>query len=152
MHANCLAFDTMIETPAGEVPVTGIKEGDLVMTVDEKGNRVAKPVIALGTAIAPPDHVMVRLVMADGRQLRVSPAHATADGRMVQDLSPGTPYSGSTIASAEREKYGNAKTYDLRPEGPTGHYWANKIALGSMLKETPPQVMEGRPAEPRAER
>ncbi|HTM68408.1 MAG TPA: Hint domain-containing protein [Candidatus Binatia bacterium] len=145
---NCLAFDTMIETPAGDVPVTGVKEGDMVMTVDEKGDRVAKPVQALGSAIAPPDHVVIRLVLSDGRQLRISPGHATSDGRTIADLAIGSPYSGATVASVEREKYGNAKTYDLRPEGATGHYWANKVLVGSTLMETPPQVMEGRPAEP----
>ena len=76
---------------------------------------------------------MVHLVLADGRELLVSPGHRTADGRAVGALELGDPLDGSTITRWELVPYAGDRTYDLLPAGVTGHYWANGIALSSTL-------------------
>jgi hypothetical protein len=81
---------------------------------------------------APHGHEVVRLALADGRVVFVSPGHPTLDGRRVADLANGARYDGSTIVSAARVAY-SGFTYDVLPSGPTGTYFANGILLGSTL-------------------
>ena len=76
---------------------------------------------------------MVHLVLADGRELLVSPGHPAADGRRAGDLKVGDSLDGSTVARWELVPYAGDRTYDLLPGGPTGHYWANGILLASTL-------------------
>ena len=129
----CLAASTKIATPGGPVRVTDIQVGSVVWTQDRAGRRVAAPVVALGSLEAPAGHRMVHLVLADGRELFVSPGHRTADGRQVGTLSVGDALDGSTIASLELVPYASLRTYDLRPAGATGFYWADGILLASTI-------------------
>lgn len=105
------------------------------MTVDERGGQAVAPIIELGSTVAPPGHQLVRLILVDGRLLRVSPGHPTFDGRTVADLKVGTPYDGAIIASVDLEPYGGGHTFDILPAGPTGQYWANAIRMGSTLRK-----------------
>lgn len=117
----CLAGGTFIATPNGEVKVENLKVGDLVWTQNEKGERIAVPIIKVGKTSVPPDHKMVRLVSPDGRILLVSPGHSLPDGRLVGDVY------------AERVSYSQAYTYDILPGSATGFYWANSLLLDSTL-------------------
>jgi hypothetical protein len=129
----CLAAGTRIATPRGETLVQDLRVGDVVWTQDAQGARVAEPLIAIGQAPVPPTHEVVRLVLEDGRHVLVSPGHPTADGRRVGDLRPGDALDGAIISSATREPYGSGLTYDVRPAGVRGTYWANGVLLGSTL-------------------
>ena len=129
----CLAATTMIDTPQGAVPVTDVEPGMLVWTQALDGRRVAARVLEVGSMVAPPTHLMVHLVLADGRQLFVSPGHKTADGRMVGTLRQGEALDGSIIRRSELVPYTGGHTYDLLPEGPTGTYWADGTLLASTL-------------------
>jgi hypothetical protein len=84
---------------------------------------------------APAGHRMVHLVLADGRELLVSPGHRTADGRQAGNLSVGDQLDGSTITAWELVPYAGGRTYDLLPAGATGLYWANEILMASTLRQ-----------------
>jgi hypothetical protein len=129
----CLAAATLIATPGGEVRVTDIKPGIVVWTAGRDGSRIAAPVVEVGSMVVPTGHVMVHLRLADGRELLASPGHRTADGRPLASLTLGDELDGSTITVWELVPYGDARTYDLLPSGPTGTYWANGIQLSSTL-------------------
>ena len=129
----CLAAATLISTPTGDVRVTDVKPGMLVWTVATDGGRVAAPVIEVGSVEVPAGHMMVHLVLADGRELLASPGHRTADGRQLGSLASGDALDGSTITRWELVPYSGDRTYDLLPAGTTGRYWANGILLSSTL-------------------
>lgn len=129
----CLAAATTIATPQGEVRVTDVRPGLLVWTEDAAGNRVAAPVVEIGSMAVPAGHLMVHLKLADGRELLVSPGHPTADGRKAGALHAGDELDGSPITLWELVPYSGDRTYDLLPAGLTGHYWANGILMSSTL-------------------
>ena len=130
----CLALGTRIATPRGEATVEDLRIGDIVWTIDERGHRVAAPLIAIGSTPVPASHQVVRLALDDGRVVFVSPGHPTADGHRIGDLVAGDALSGARVATAERVRYLGGATYDLLPAGATGVYWANGILLGSTLR------------------
>src|SRR5450756_739991 len=129
----CLAAATLISTPNGDIRVTEIKPGMMVWTANADGARIAEPVLEVGSIRVPAGHLMVHLVLADGRELLASPGHRTADGRALGSLAVGDPLDGSTITQWELVAYSGDRTYDLLPAGPTGSYWANGILLSSTL-------------------
>jgi hypothetical protein len=129
----CLAQGTLIDTPAGPVPVERLRLGDPIWTLTTDGRRVAGFVLALGSTAAPADHVVVRLVLEDGRTVLASPGHPLADGRLIGDLRPGDAVDGSVVAVAVRQAYASSDTFDLVSSGETGVYFAGGIPLGSTL-------------------
>jgi hypothetical protein len=129
----CLAAATLISTPTGSVRVTDVKPGMLVWTVGVDGERIAAPVLEVGSIQVPAGHLMVHLVLADGRELLASPGHRTADSRQLGLLGRGDSLDGSTVTTWELVPYAGDRTYDLLPAGPTGRYWANGILLSSTL-------------------
>lgn len=129
----CLAASTLIATPSGPVLVADIRVGTIVWSESADGGRVAEPVVAAGSTPVPPEHLMVHLVLADGRELLASPGHRTADGRPLGSLQAGDSLDGSTIVRWELVPYAGGRTYDLLPAGATGYYWANGIELSSTL-------------------
>lgn len=130
----CLALGTSIDTPLGPRAVETLYLGDPIWTAAADGQRLAATVAALGSMPAPRGHLVVELVLSDGRTVHVSPGHPTADGRTVGALGVGDAYDGATVLGAARVPYGAARTYDVLPSGETGMYWANGIALGSTLR------------------
>jgi hypothetical protein len=130
----CLAEGTLIDTPAGLIPVQNLRLGMLVWTENGARAKIAQPVIRVGKTVVPGTHRVVHLVLADGRELWVSPAHPTADGRQVGQLQAGDALDGSLVRSAMLVSYKGYATYDLLPAGETGFYWANGILMGSTLK------------------
>jgi hypothetical protein len=129
----CLAAATLISTPTGNVRVTEIKPGMIVWTAGADGTRIAAPVLEVGNIQVPAGHLMVHLVLADGRELLASPGHRAADGRQLGLLARGDSLDGSTITTWELVPYAGDRTYDLLPGGPTGSYWADGILLSSTL-------------------
>ena len=129
----CLAASTMIATPNGPVRVTDVRVGTIVWTESAEGSRIAEPVVEVGSMVAPAGHLVVHLVLADGRELLVSPGHMTADDRALGMLKIGDALDGSTITRWELAPYAGERTYDLLPAGSTGRYWANGILLASTL-------------------
>lgn len=129
----CLAASTLIATPIGAVRVVDIKPGMLVWTADRSGRRVAATVLEVGNTQVPAGHLMVHVVLADGRELLASPGHKTADGRALGALAAGDALDSSTIKVWELVPYAGDRTYDLLPAGPTGTYWANGVLLSSTL-------------------
>jgi hypothetical protein len=132
----CLAAGVVIATPTGEVPVQDVRVGMRVWTTDLHGRRIIGVVLETGHMQAPLGHEVVRLALADGRTVMVSPRHPTADGRTVGELQPGAPYDGSTVVSTSLVAYAG-RTWDLLPSGPTGTYFANGVLLGSTLEPHP---------------
>ena len=130
----CLARGTSLDTPLGLRPVETLALGDAIWTVAPNGERLAATVVAFGSMPAPARHRVVELALSDGRTVRVSPGHPTADGRTVGALESGGRYDGATIVSAARVPYVDERTYDVLPSGATGMYWANGILLGSTLR------------------
>lgn len=129
----CLAAATLISTPNGFVRVTEVTPGMLVWTAGADGERIPEPVLEVGSTQVPAGHLMIHLVLADGRELLASPGHRTADGRQLGSLADGDHLDGSTIARWELVAYSGDRTYDLLPAGATGTYWANGIQLSSTL-------------------
>jgi hypothetical protein len=130
----CLAASTLIATPSGPMHVTDVRVGTIVWTQAGDGTRVAAPVIEIGSTPVPPDHQMVHLVLADGREVRASPGHRTADGRPLGSLRVGEMVDGSAVSGWDLVPYAGGRTYDLLPAGGTGRYWANGIPLASTLR------------------
>ena len=130
----CLAADTLIDTPGGQVPVQDLKVGMTVWTQSAEGARVPSMIVKTARVTASVPHALVSLRLADGRELRVSPGHPTADGRAVGALRAGDWLDGARVLRVERVVYADGATYDLLPSGDSGYYWANGILLGSTLR------------------
>jgi len=79
-------------------------------------------------------HVMVHLILKDGRELYASPGHPTTDGRTLGQLKVGDSLDGSVVMVAQLVPYNQSYTYDLLPAGDTGFYWADGILIASTLK------------------
>jgi hypothetical protein len=129
----CLAVGVRIATPSGEVAVEEVREGTEVWTADARGERVRGRVIRIGSTPASTDHEIVRLALADGREILASPGHPSTDGRRLGDLRAGDLLDGSRVVLSERIPYEGGRTYDLLPDGPSGTYIANGIRLRSTL-------------------
>lgn len=129
----CLAAHTLIDTPRGPVAVEDLQIGDPVWTVDTAGRRVAGTILRVTRSPVPAGHLVVRLVLEDGRQLQASPGHPSADGRRLGDLRPGDVLDSARIVQADLVLYTGIATYDLLPSGDTGFYWADGILVGSTL-------------------
>jgi hypothetical protein len=129
----CLAAGTLIDTPRGAVRVEDLQEGEPVWTQDEAGQRVIASVVRTGHVRVPTTHQMIHMQLSDGRELWASPGHPTADGRRMEDLRTGDTLDGARIVQVDRVPYGQGFTFDIRPAGATGYYWANGILMGSTL-------------------
>jgi hypothetical protein len=135
----CLPSGDRIATPTGSVPVTQVRPGMMVWTLDASGRRIAAPVLLVSQRPAASGHYLVHVVLSDGRVVEASPGHPTADGRLVGELTRGATLDGSRIIAVELLKY-SGDTWDLLPAGGTGAYWANGVLLGSTLVEHPGTV------------
>lgn len=129
----CLSIDTLIATPEGNIPVTNLRPGMSVYSMDRDGNKTIMPIELASKVSVPDSYVVCHLILTDGRNLFVSGGHPTADGGEVNDLNPGDVYDGSEVVSVEVVPYKAGYTYDLLPAGGTGYYWANGVPLGSTL-------------------
>lgn len=129
----CLASNTMIATPSGDMRVTDVRVGTVVWSVNNRGEKVLSKVSIISNTPVPKTHQVVHLVLDDGREVWVSRDHPTILGSLVRDLHVGDTYDASRVISTELVPYWDNKTYDLLPNSDTGEYWANGILLGSTL-------------------
>lgn len=104
-----------------------------VWSLNEKGEKVESAVVRVAKTPAPSAHKVVHLVLADGREVWVSPSHPTAEGKTAGELKIGEIYDGAQIKSAELVPYWDGATYDILPDTASGLYWANGILLKSTL-------------------
>src|SRR2546426_8258012 len=109
----CLAATDRIATPGGPIPVTELRPGMLVWTVDA-GKRVAAPIAMVRHTPAPFGHRVIRVVLADGRSVVASPGHPTSDGRRIGALNPGDLLDGSRVVTIDVLPY-SGDTWDLLP-------------------------------------
>jgi hypothetical protein len=130
----CLAAGTMIETPRGAIRVEMLRVGDQVWTMDEAGERVPGLILRVGSVRVPATHQMIHIILSDGRELWASPGHPTANGRRLADLKVGDMLDGALVTVMELLQYQGTATFDILPSGSTGYYWANRILLGSTLR------------------
>lgn len=130
----CLAENTLIDTPAGAVPVQNLQKGMRVWTIDALGNRIAADVLNVSRTRVPAMHEVAHIVLEDGRKLFVSAGHPTSDGRTIGALKQGDLLDKSNIVKMGYIPYRKGFTYDILPSGGTGFYWANGILIGSTLK------------------
>ncbi len=130
-NLRCLPPRALIATPGGDRAVSTLRSGDLVWTL-ENGRRVARPIerIRFIPAVA---HVVLRVTLADGRVVAASPGHPTADDRTLGALLAGDTLDGATVVSITPAPLEGDATWDLRPSGPTGVYWADGVLLASTL-------------------
>jgi len=130
----CLSENTVIDTPNGPINVKDLKVGMTVLTQNSSGQKQTGTILKTGRTLATTNHTMVHVVLADKRELYVSPNHPTADGRLFGELLAGDTLDGSKIKSAEQVPYNGTYTYDILPSGQTGFYWADGILVSSTLK------------------
>ena len=76
---RCLPGETKIATPRGEKRISELATGDTVWTADKTGKRVAAPLVAVNKVNPGDDHQMVCIELADGRSLKATPEHPSAD-------------------------------------------------------------------------
>jgi hypothetical protein len=130
----CLSENTVIDTPNGPIPVKELKIGMTVLTQNSSSHKQTGIILKTGRTLVPLNHIMVHVVLADKRELYVSPNHPTADGRLFGELLVGDTLDGSKIKSADQVPYNGTYTYDILPSGQTGFYWADGILVASTLK------------------
>ncbi len=129
----CLAKGTLIDTPAGQIPVEQLSRGMAVWTVDDSGRRVSAPVIEVTATPVSSSFKVVRVRLDDGRSVTASPGHPAANGRALGDYRAGDVLDGAAVVLVEYLDYEDSETYDVLPSGTTGLYWANGILLKSTL-------------------
>jgi Hint domain len=129
----CLARGTRIATPDGEVAVEDVHVGMHVWSIDGAGLRIIASVVETGQTRVPASHMVVRLVLDDGRTVDASPGHPLVDGRLLRDVKAGDQVDGATVVSATLEPYDGGSTFELLTDSPTHAYLADGIPLGSTL-------------------
>ncbi len=130
---RCLAENTNIFTPEGDINVKDIKTGMVVWSFNSKGEKISVPVIDINSVPAVKDQKIYHLSLSDGRQLYISQNHPTIMGIPVSLLKIGQIYDGAKIVTKDLIPYTGSKTYDLLPDSDTGYYYANGILVGSTL-------------------
>lgn len=137
-YNRCLPGTARIATPDGEAQIDRLVEGAMVWTVDERGARVEAPVARVGRVDVGAEHRLMKVSLADGRTALGSRYHPTAEGPYLGELVPGDLVDGSAVVRVESVPYEGRRTFDILPSGPTGHYYADGVLLGSTLRAPAP--------------
>jgi hypothetical protein len=127
----CASPDTPIATPQGDRPIADLEVGDLVYSVEHDAI-VAVPIVRTNRAPVH-DHHVVRVALANGVVLEISPRHPTADGRTFGDLRAGDALDGFKITRAELVPYTHPFTYDILPASESHTYFAGGALIGTTL-------------------
>jgi hypothetical protein len=101
--------------------------------MNEAGERVAATISRTSRVPVPVNHQVIHVILSDGREFWASPGHPTAEKRTLGELRVNDLLDGTRVIVVERVLYSGTATYDLRPSGITGFYWANGILMGSTL-------------------
>lgn len=133
---RCLATSTLIDTPEGSKLITDLKVGDLIFSQNFNGERISVAIRMINQVAVDAPHNMLRLTLADGRIVELTPAHPSASRALLtmDQYAVGDDLDGSTVASKEYFDYNESYTYDILPQSETAAYWANGILTGSTLK------------------
>lgn len=135
-RCRCLPASTLIACPSGPIAIDQLKEGDLVLTINPKGETVQAPLKWINKVSINDKHSMLIVDLADGRSLQVTPEHPSSfENKTINQFEVGDKLDGSIIVKKEMKVYNEAYTYDILPEGETGYYWANGILIGSTLSK-----------------
>lgn len=129
----CLAKGTLIDTPDGSIPVEHLRTGMTVWTINSSGKRVSALVVETTMTPVPVFFQVIMVTLSDGRTLKASPNHPTAEGRLLVEYQAGDILDGARVLTLEHVVYDDYATYDLLPSGDTGFYWANSILLKSTM-------------------
>lgn len=128
----CAAPDTPIATPSGDRPIAQLRVGDLVYSVDE-GAIVAVP-IARVSSTPVSHHQVLRITLADGGVLDISPGHPLANGTPLSSLSTGDKVDEQhSVQAIQLIPYAHERTYDILPRSSSATYFAAGALLGSSL-------------------
>jgi hypothetical protein len=127
----CASPDTPIATPSGDRPIADLAAGDLVYSADH-GAVLAVPILRTNRTPVR-DHHVVRVTLANGAVLEISPRHPTADGRTFGDLHAGDVLDHVRVTSAELVPYAHPFTYDILPASETHTYYAGGALIGTTL-------------------
>jgi hypothetical protein len=127
----CASPDTPIATPEGNRAIASLRVGDLVYSVDHDAIRVVP--IARAEHVRVHRHSVLRIVLAGGMVLEISPRHPMADGRPLAALHRGDLLDGHGVESIELVPYGHDATFDILPASDTGSYFAGGALIGSTL-------------------
>jgi hypothetical protein len=87
-------------------------------------------------------HRVVRVALASGAVLSVSPQHPTADGRLFSDLRTGDRLDGVEIVDIRRVAYQRAGTHDILPHSDSAAYFAGGALIGSSLATAAERVLK----------
>ncbi len=131
---RCLPPEALIATPTGAVPIGSLVAGRLVWSTDERGQRIAVPILRVGSTPAPRDHALVVIDLADGREVTASPGHPTADARALGTLLVGDSLDGSRIVAVRSRPFGEQRTFDLLPASASRQYWVDGVLMSSTLR------------------
>lgn len=134
-RCRCLPASAQILTSLGNVSIDQLKEGDKVLTLNTKGDKVEMPVKIVNKVEILGTHSMVLLELKDGRKLQVTPGHPSSiANKNLGEFMVGEKLDGSEIVKITDIAYFEKYTFDILPEGGTGFYWANGILIGSTLE------------------
>lgn len=85
-------------------------------------------------------HSVMRVALASGSVLEISPGHPTAAGLSFGALHAGDSLDGVQVRSAGLVPYAHDATYDILPDTDTGTYFAGGVLIGSTLASGPVRV------------
>lgn len=131
----CAAPNTLITTSLSsgyKVPISDLKAGDVVVSVDEKGEKIIVPIVEVSKTPVQNHHV-VKVILENNSTLLISPGHPISDGRTFNDLKSGDYLHENKILSVEIMPYPYDYTYDILPQSNTGSYFAEGVLIGSTL-------------------
>ena len=133
-RCKCLPASAQILTSLGNRSIDLLKEGDKVITVNLKGEKVELPIKIVNKVEVLGNHTMVLLELKDGRKIQVTPGHpSVVDNKNLGEFVLGDKLDGSAIIKITDIAYTEKFTFDILPEGETGFYWADGILIGSTL-------------------
>jgi len=128
----CASPDTPIATPSGERAIAELHVGDLVYSVD-KESILAVPITRV-RRVPVHHHSVLKILLAGGRKIEISPLHPTAEGVPLANLRAGDLVDRTRIERVELIPYTHDSTYDILPASETGTYFAAGVLIGSTLK------------------
>jgi hypothetical protein len=76
---------------------------------------------------------VLRIALAGGRSLEVSPLHPAADGKPLGELHAGDLLDGARVRGVKLVPYARQATYDILPDSDSGTYFAAGTLIGSTL-------------------
>lgn len=126
---RCFSPYTPIKTPGEDIPISGLRVGDIVLSDDGEPAKVIK---ASKTAVN--GHKVLKIQLNDGTKLEVSPGHPTSDGRTFGELKLGDKLDGRHVAYIKLINYKYTHTYDILTDSKSGCYYANGVFVGSTLR------------------